>query len=972
MKHVIQLPLLTETWLWSVLAGIVSNAGYDVIKTGVGRALDKIRYALKPDPWRNQKETPLTRACKSVASLVPQHDSKQAKDLVRALAAPEAHVLVSHIYEYREHLQVPVLESAKAAFIAYIAREVGNDAAGLASGIWDVLVETCNQALIDSLPYDGTRAIDQLAAFRHNLVRQDLAWIKQRLDAFAGLDQPTVNTIRDFEATYRGQVLTKHGTIMPTRFTESRRVPLDEVYVSPTFRSSNEVVSLADMMGNLKRAVVLGQPGGGKTTLAEKICVDLCTHYDRQPVAHKLLTPVLVLLRKFEEERRRSNCSLRDYIEQMADSHYQITPPKGAIDYLLSCGRLLVIFDGLDELVDTEDRQAIRDSIELFCNRYPHTTVLVTSRELGYSQAPLDRSFTVLHLNGFSPGQVREYVMKWFRNDLDLTSGERTATALAFLHDCESVDDLCRNPLMLALLCNIYRFGGYIPENRPLVYQKCAEMLFERWDRARHIFVPFSFMREVSPSVMFLAFWIASHQSRQNGVPESVLIARTADYLRSRFEEPDVAEQRARQFVEFCCKGRAWVLSDTGMRQDGEPLYQFTHRTFMEFFAASYVVRNYGSPQALLAFLSPKIVSQQWDVITQLAFHLLSERVEGGDDELLDGLLQRALKDNEHSLQYLSFAYRSLAFLSPSQAMLARLTDVCVTDSIDRLSTGRLVLPDLDLFGTLLSSSRSTRVFVARRIREALVREIHGHDENRALIALEIAFSLVTHDLCRDASLARFWEAVGDAILRETDRAIQHLTNGPELACWIAYNQGHLTIEKVIEGFTPSFIFHEYRSPRGCRVPPITCALLQSALWPANPRWHHTEMTSVASDLQFLGGLLPTVAPITVPSGLEYRSYVVPDRDAGRVPDLEPDALFGLFCLMAVVTEGLGDYYFMALDNNDETTHELLALLHARVRGLHGHTDPCQSPHRLQFSQHQQEVIGRWARHEFSFLTESR
>ena len=41
----------------------------------------------------------------------------------------------------------------------------------------------------------------------------------------------------------------------------------------------------------------------------------------------------------------------------------------------------MVIFDGLDELLDTHYRQEIKGDIESFCNLYPTVPVLITSRE---------------------------------------------------------------------------------------------------------------------------------------------------------------------------------------------------------------------------------------------------------------------------------------------------------------------------------------------------------------------------------------------------------------------------------------------------------------------------------------------------------------------------------------------------------------------------------------------------------------
>jgi predicted NACHT family NTPase len=113
-------------------------------------------------------------------------------------------------------------------------------------------------------------------------------------------------------------------------------------------------------------------------------------------------------------------------IEKMAGSVYQVEPPVGAIEYLLLNGRLLVIFDGLDELLDTSYRQQISANIESFSRSYPATPIPVTSREVGYDQVPLDPDFfEAFRLAPFDEPQVADYVEKWFRRDTGLSDGER-------------------------------------------------------------------------------------------------------------------------------------------------------------------------------------------------------------------------------------------------------------------------------------------------------------------------------------------------------------------------------------------------------------------------------------------------------------------------------------------------------------------------------------------------------------------
>jgi predicted NACHT family NTPase len=183
---------------------------------------------------------------------------------------------------------------------------------------------------------------------------------------------------------------------------------------------------------------------------------------------------------------------------------------------------------------------------------------------------------------------------------------------------------------MLGLMCNLYRSEGYIPRNRPEVYEKCSVMLFERWDKGRNITVPLAFEEHIRPAMQDLAFWIFATGELQGGVTEHELTQRTADYLcQWVFGDPQKAKQAASDFVRFCT-GRAWVFTDLGTTREGERLFQFTHRTFLEYFTACYLVSIHQTPKLLADQLTPRIARGEWDVVAQLAFQIQSKQFRGG------------------------------------------------------------------------------------------------------------------------------------------------------------------------------------------------------------------------------------------------------------------------------------------------------------------------------------------------------
>ncbi|MDJ0598041.1 MAG: NACHT domain-containing protein [Crocosphaera sp.] len=556
---------------------------------------------------------------------------------------------------------------------------------------------------------------------------------------------------------YRNQVANRHGFITPPFVDATKKISMDEIYVCPNFfpnyysnRTGSEDLSITEFYSVLHRTVLLGDPGGGKSTFSQKLCYDLAIQYENRLLADRQVTPFLVILRDYASQNQQDHCSILEFINNNIKANYQITSfPSDAVEYLLLNGRAVVIFDGLDELTNTSDRQKIRDDVEDFANLYFSVPILVTSREVGYKEAPLNEErFNTFSLGSFNEKQVKEYAEKWFKVTTDEIEEKRTKKVEAFLNESKGVPDLQKNPLMLGLMCNIYRGEGYIPRNRPDVYEKCADMLFERWDKRRDIKLPSSIQNiqsQIKFTIMYLANWIYSDESLQGGVIEQKLITKASEYLlKRRFDDPDEAEKAAEEFVGFC-RGRAWVFTDVGINKDGDDLYKFTHRTFLEYFTACSLVRNSKSVEVLLDILLPKIANQEWDMVCQLAFKLQDKKTEDGGDELLNSLvneIETAKNDLEKQGNLLDFAVRCLEFIVPSPRVTKKITkatiDYCITwGCLDESNKDEYVTPRR-LLDNLSQSNDENIASIIDKSKLILIDYINQDDDHKKILALEI------------------------------------------------------------------------------------------------------------------------------------------------------------------------------------------------------------------------------------------
>lgn len=569
-----------------------------------------------------------------------------------------------------------------------------------------------------------------------------------------------LKSIITFEAEYRGQVGDRCRQITVPHFDRASRVNLEKIFVPPRFTvttTAKFVTELAfpDFLIRAYRSVVLGDPGGGKSTLAQDICYEMSMRYSEKPILNRPLTPILVVLREYSARKKSNTYSILQFIESEVTSKYQMSraPPEKAFEYLLHSGRMLVVFDGLDELLDPSHRREVVQDIESFCNLYPSTPIIVTSRIVGYEKAPLDPSvFEVFRLSAFDEDQVEDYSKRWFSNDPDLAADEQERRARDFLDESRIVSDLRSNPLMLALMCNLYRGAGYMPRNRPEVYRKCAEMLFERWDPSRGIWVYLP-LSEPKAVLGYLAHWIYSEEAHQSGVTEDQLIKQCTKFLYPKhppFQSEEQAERAAKEFVEFC-RGRAWVFTDVGTAQDGQPLYKFTHRTFLEYFTAVQIVRKNNSAKKLWDFIGPKVAQRSWDVVAQLSLQMLHEQVEEASDHVLRLLLRDAASERSARFAYLSFGARCLQFLLPSPETIRALTGACiklvVADAREPNQEARWfsrskIDPAYELTCDLMNAATEIRDIVALSIQSSIVTYANRRDKELSLRAVEFVHEL--------------------------------------------------------------------------------------------------------------------------------------------------------------------------------------------------------------------------------------
>lgn len=802
----------------------------------------------------------------------------------------------------------------------------------------------------------------------------------------------------EYEESYRNQFALRHGTIIPPIFHAARhKFPINDLYVAPNFVNPQEknLIDFTKFAKNIHRTVLLAHPGVGKSTLSKKLGCDLASHGEIG--TKKNLVPILITVREYGEERKHSNWSIFDFIRLKANSDYQVQPPDGVFKFWLENAQALVIFDGLDELLDTSYREVIVADIENFCNLYPTVPVLITSRETGYDQAPLNpKLFKTYRLAEFNEPQIREYITKWFSIENQTAEPVQPSRISQFLKELKAIPpELNNNPLLLALICNLYQGETYIPRNRPDIYEKCANLLFQHRDRERSIGYDPAFETYLNPIILHLAHWIYGNGELEGGVTESKLVSETTSYLLEHyFEDHQSAAVMARKFIEFCT-GRAWVFTDTGITRDGDPLYQFTHRTFLEYFAARALIRIHRTPEALLDKLYPHIIHQEWSTVIELAFQGMVRDAEGAGDYLLITLINRAEEvETSQAINILKVVIGCLSVMAIKPRIVHDLIAPCIKlclqfasqyfaeTELEELYLDHAFYENSELFYSfmwaLTTALPENQAAISTSLEKVLIECIKGENEIHSLLATEVGINLGNRVFPylreqKELSGNDYLEAIADRILGATSsHIITHLCPRYVVICLDMYFSGFISLSDLLQWHGTQSLFQQYHYILYDWLylrevgPDVLSDLCDQD---SNPKQRERSLKYIQ---EFGSTLLTTPMPWAHIKDYD-NLWMMIKCHAGEVI-LDGDKLFGIFAILTFMHER---WYESRFRMNQVNSREFETLFPEYLywifisRGDEEDVEPEKIEEELKkcgFSPEQREFVEQWASHQISVI----
>lgn len=387
------------------------------------------------------------------------------------------------------------------------------------------------------------------------------------------------------------------------------------------FEQSDEEPNLSALHALIENPcmVLLGDPGGGKSTFVNHLAFCLACHEleaDRRwierleewPEKWRHILPVPIVLREvaawFQKTHHNKrgvglfHAYLEHWLTDLGLENFQ-----DLLEQHLKNGSALLLLDGLDEVPLVDDiLSRLKEMIEDLPNAYRNTTILVTCRVLSYQDERWqldDKEWRDFELAQLNEEQIDGFIKAW-HGQLAVVNAVKNPDALnEKLSQAVRRPDLvrlARNPLLLTVMALVHTHKGELPDARSVLYDDVVDLLLWRWEAIKHEDAQGNETTwrqqlqeaELTDNDVKEALWLlafdAHAKASSNDDGETTADISEQDLLNAlRALHPTQSWDWAAALVELM-KLRAGLLVESRPR-----VYTFPHRTFQEYLAGCHL-----------------------------------------------------------------------------------------------------------------------------------------------------------------------------------------------------------------------------------------------------------------------------------------------------------------------------------------------------------------------------------------------
>jgi hypothetical protein len=399
----------------------------------------------------------------------------------------------------------------------------------------------------------------------------------------------------------------------------SRRSELDDLWQdfnqNPNYRSLDRIglgrqqkrISGLEALKKNENLMVVGKPGSGKTTFLQHVVIECNSgniQADRIPCLIKLRN-FIEDGREFVEDGRKSIYPLKPYLEKC----WQLSDVD--VETLLKQGRLLLLLDGLDEVIGEDDDNKITKEIRRFARSYPHVQMIITCR-IRNEESRFER-FDYIEIADFNDWQVISFAKHWFKTRLRHESKEilqaKDFLELLFSEENKLIQELAITPILLSLTCEVFFKTGRFYSKRSKLYEEGLNVLL-RIDESRKVERDEIYRDLPQKQKLELLKYLALRQFKQPQYAlfkQSELESYIADFL-------DVGEMDSRDILNAIETHHGLLIKRS------QNIWSFSHLTFQE-----YLVAQCFSKRSNIENLSKYFIEPHWKEVYLIASETINK-----------------------------------------------------------------------------------------------------------------------------------------------------------------------------------------------------------------------------------------------------------------------------------------------------------------------------------------------------------
>lgn len=394
-----------------------------------------------------------------------------------------------------------------------------------------------------------------------------------------------------------------------------------------TVVDDTKAVSVLSSVLENRQLILLGEPGGGKSTFVNFLAHCLSanalepekgwlSHLNDWPQDESHSLPLIVILRDFVRSHaeklpaKAEPQHLMNFIKARLEAQ-NLGFALPLLEKALDEGQAIVLLDGLDEVPTQAQRVFVRDAVHAFINRYPKSRFLVTCRVLSYQPPATGKAdlrlneLPTFEIAPFDIEKIDRFVTAWYAElgRLGSVPGEDVPVLTTRLREAVRRPDLQRlapNPLLLTVMSLVHTHRGRLPDARALLYEETIDILLSRWEQIKlggqdNMSSLRRYLDEAGRTDVDLkrVLWQLAYEAHAQAKPddsgESLAdlsehrILKALAALKTDDAHPSGDLNWAKNLVELM-KVRAGLLLE---RQP--EIFTFPHRTFQEYLAGAHL-----------------------------------------------------------------------------------------------------------------------------------------------------------------------------------------------------------------------------------------------------------------------------------------------------------------------------------------------------------------------------------------------